>query len=85
MMTDWFIELAACSSDLMMIKNSLLQYPGRNTRPDNVLHSFGGKTVHVDVLVAQPVVHSAQLLLRHAARNGAAARRGEQRKRAKRR
>ena len=59
------------------------QYPGRNTRPDNVLHSFGGKTVHVDVLVAQPVVHSAQLLLRHAARNGAAARRGEQRKRAK--
>jgi hypothetical protein len=59
------------------------EYPGKDVRPDNVLHSFCGSKVHLDVVGAQSVSNSAERLRRHAVRDGAAARAAEKKKRDK--
>jgi hypothetical protein len=59
------------------------KYPGKGTRPDNVLARFGGQEVHVDVVVAKSIPTHAAGLRRCAARDGQAAKRVEAVKRAK--
>jgi hypothetical protein len=59
------------------------KYPGKGTRPDNVLARFGGKEVHVDVVVAKSIPDQAAGLRRCAVRDGQAAKRVEAVKRGK--